>query len=177
MDDEARRQALLDRIEALRTRWHQLVEDVGADRLEVPGAMGAWTFKDVAAHVTAWRRRTVSRLEAAARGEPTPPNPWPAELGEDEDDPINAWLHDQTKDRPADQILADADRVYDDLIAAIRSLPLGATTDPHAIPSLGGQALVDADFSGHLVQHEADVRAWLAGEGHPTREAETTARG
>ena len=168
MDDEGRRQALLDRIDALRSRWHDLVADVGPDRLELPGAMGAWTFKDVAAHVTAWRRRTVSRLEAAARGEPTPPNPWPAELGEDEDDPINAWLHDQSKDRPADQVLADADRVYDDLIAAIRSLPLEVATDPNAIPSLGGQALVDADFSGHLALHEADVRSWLATEAGTT---------
>ena len=41
--------------------------------LEQPGAMGDWTFKDVAAHLTAWRRRTVVRLEAAARGEAEPP--------------------------------------------------------------------------------------------------------
>jgi len=161
MDDEARREALIQRVSATRDRWRRLVADVGPDRLEEPGAMGDWTFKDVAAHVTAWRRRTVRRLEAAGRGEPEPPLPWPAELGEDEDDPINAWIHEQTKDRPADELLAEADAIYDDFVAAIRALPLDAVTDPRRFAWLGGGALADADFGGHLDIHEPDVRAWL----------------
>src|SRR5215212_9030215 len=123
MDDEARREALLERDHAVRARWRRLVADVGPDRLEEPGAMGDWTFKDVAAHLTAWRRRTVNRLEAAARGQPEPRPPWPAELGEDEDDPINAWIHDQTRDRPAADLLREADAIYDEFIAAIKALP------------------------------------------------------
>src|SRR3954463_1532645 len=114
MTDEARREQVIAGIEAVRQRWRALVADVGPNRLEQPGAMGDWTFKDVAAHLTAWRRRTVARLEAAARGEPEPPAPWSAELpGDAEDDPINDWIHERTKDRPAAELLAEADAVYD----------------------------------------------------------------
>jgi hypothetical protein len=162
VSDEADREALIERIEGVRERWRRLVADVGPDRVEQPGAMGDWTFKDVAAHLTAWRRRTVARLEAAARGEPEPPPPWPAELGGAEDDPINAWIHDRTKDRPASELLADADAVYDDFIAAVRSLPLDAVTSPGRYPGLEGQSLAAADFGGHLDEHEPDVRRWLA---------------
>jgi hypothetical protein len=129
--------------------------------MEQPGAMGEWTFKDVAAHLTGWRRRTVMRLEAAARGEPEPPNPWPAELGDAEDDSINAWLHDQTKDRPLAEVLADADAVYDNFIAAIEALPIDLVTDPNRFHWMEGESLADGDFSGHLDEHEPDVRAWL----------------
>ena len=160
MGDEARREALIERIDGVRERWRRLVADVGPDRLEQPGAMGEWTFKDVAAHLTAWRRRTVDRLDAAVHGAAEPPPRWPAELGSTEDDPINAWIHDQTKDRPASELLAEADAVYDDFIAAIRALPIDAVTDPDRFPWLGG-ALADADFGGHLDEHEPSVRRWL----------------
>ena len=159
--DEARRDALIRNVEGVRDRWRRLVDDVGPNRLDEPGAMGDWTFKDVAAHLTAWRRRTVSRLEAAGSGAPEPPPPWPAELGSDEDDPINAWIHDQTKDRPAAELLVAADAIYDDFVAAIRALPIDAVTDAQRFPWLGGAALADADFGGHLDEHEPDVRRWL----------------
>ena len=161
MTDEARRDALIERIEGVRDRWRGLVAEVGPDRLEEPGAMGDWTFKDVAAHLTAWRRRTVDRLEAAARGEPEPAPRWPADLGSEEDDPINAWIHDQTKDRPASELLAEADDIYREFVAAVRALPIGAVTDPARFPWLGGEALADVDFGGHLAEHEPDIRRWL----------------
>ena len=172
MNDEARRTALIDRIEATRERWRRLVADVGPDRLEQPGAMGDWTFKDVAAHLTAWRRRTVARLDAAARGEAEPPPPWSNDVGGDaEDDPINAWIHERTADRPAAELLAQADAVYDELVAAIRALPIDAVTDPTRFRWLEGEALADTDFGGHLDAHEPDVRAWLAGGGDRTASA------
>ena len=168
MNDEARRDALIERIDEVRDRWRRLVRDVGPDRLEEPGAMGDWTFKDVAAHLTAWRRRTVGRLAAAARGEPEPPPPWSAELpGDAEDDPINDWIHEQTKDRPAGELVAEADAVYDDFVAAIRALPIGMVTDAHRFAWLEGAALADSDFGGHLDEHEPGVRAWLARVGGP----------
>ncbi len=162
MTDEARREALLDRIGEVRNRWRRLVADVGPNRLEEPGAMGDWTFKDVAAHLTAWRRRTVDRLQAAGRGEAEPAPPWPASLGAEEDDPINAWIHDQTKDRPAQELLAEADAIYDDFLAAIRGLPIDAVTDRARFSWLEGESLAESDFGGHLDEHEPDVRAWLA---------------
>jgi hypothetical protein len=44
--------------------------------------------KDIVAHLTGWNRNLAARIQAAHRGEPQPPPPWPAHL-EAEDD-INA---------------------------------------------------------------------------------------
>jgi hypothetical protein len=163
MAGEESREALIEHIEGVRERWRRLIADVGPDRLEEPGAMGDWTFKDVAAHLTTWRRRTVNRLNAAARGEPEPPNFWPDDLGDSEDDTINAWIHDQTKHRPAAELLAESDAVYEDFVAAVRALPIEAITDPNRFAWMNGEALADSDFGGHLGEHEPDVRRWLAG--------------
>ena len=162
MTDDAARARLIAHIRGVQERWRRLVADVADERMEEPGAMGEWTFKDVAAHLTGWRRRTVLRIEAAARGEPTPPNPWPADLGDEEDDTINAWMHEGSQDRPLGELLAEADSVYDDFVAAVEALPADIITDPNGFDWLEGVALADADFNGHLDEHEPDVRRWLA---------------
>ncbi len=64
---------LLASIEGERDAWNALVSEVGEGRMEEPGPMGAWTFKDLAAHLTGWRERTIGRIEAAGRSEPEPP--------------------------------------------------------------------------------------------------------
>ena len=162
MTDDAARARLIAHIRGVQERWRRLVAQVGEERMEEPGAMGDWTFKDVAAHLTGWRRRTVLRIEAAARGEPPPPNPWPADLGDEEDDTINAWMHERSKDRPLGEVLAEADSVYDDFVAAVETLRADIITDPNGLDWLEGVALADADFNGHLDEHEPDVRRWLA---------------
>jgi hypothetical protein len=163
MDDDPR-DRLVERIEVTRERWRRLVAEVGEDRMELPGAMGEWTFKDVASHLGAWRRRTIERLEAAGRGEPAPAPPWASDLGDRdvEDDPINDWIHERTKDLPVSEALVEVDGGYDAFIAAVKALPVDDAIDPARFDWLEGVALVDIDPGGHLDTHEPDVRRWLA---------------
>lgn len=154
----------LDAIAEERVAWSDLVAAVGPDRMLEPGPMGDWTFKDLAAHLTGWRERTIARLEAAGRGEPEPPAPWPAALTED--DAINDWIQAQHQDRSVSDVLADADASYLRLSMAVQSLPTAALWDPSFFPwtegNAIGQAIVDRSLFGHLHdEHAPDVRAWL----------------
>ena len=147
--------------------WRDLAAEVGPDRYAEPGPMGAWSFGDMAGHLAGWRNRTIGRLEAAGRGEPEPPPPWPRELeaAEDDDETINAWIHEQHAGRSPEQLVADYDASYDRLIAALDALPDDTLTDPAAFPWVG-QPLVEVDFTGHLHdEHVPSVRAWLDGSG------------
>jgi hypothetical protein len=140
--------------------WRDLAERVGPDRYAEPGPMGAWSFGDMAGHLVGWRNRTIARLEAFARGEPEPPNPWPAELDGD-DDVINDWIHDQHAGRTPEQLVADYDASYDRVVAALERVPDAKLTDPNALEWVGS-ALVDADFTDHLhEEHVPSVEAWL----------------
>ena len=150
-----------DKLRADQRFWRDLVAEVGPDRYGEPGPMGEWTFGDLAGHLLGWRNRTIARLEAAGHGEPEPPNPWPAEL--DDDDIINDWIHEQHAGRPPEQLVEDYDASYDRLIRAHDSIPDEKLTDPNAMP-WAGEALVDVDFTDHLHdEHVSSVRAWLDG--------------
>src|SRR5690349_5003052 len=121
MDAAQAKADVLARIEAARAEWQGLVAEVGEGRMEQPGPMGEWTFKDLAAHLTGWRERTIARLEAAGQGEEAPPPQWPRHLNDD--DAINTWIYEQNRDRPLKDVLADADRSFERLAAAIAALP------------------------------------------------------
>ncbi|MBA2521077.1 MAG: ClbS/DfsB family four-helix bundle protein [Chloroflexia bacterium] len=157
-------------IEQERAAWHDLIAEVGEARMEEPGPMGEWTFKDLAAHLTGWRSRSLDRLEAEAGGEPEPAPPWPPELHDD--DPINDWIREQNRHRPAGDVLADADATFDRLRRAVEALPEEAVWSPDHFPwtegAAIGQAIVDRTFFGHFhEEHEPAVRAWLSSVNHP----------
>jgi uncharacterized damage-inducible protein DinB len=152
-------QLVITRIRQERDRWHALAAEVGEDRMEEPGPMGEWTFKDLAGHLLGWRERTIARIEAGP--DSNPPTPWPADL--QTDDEINAWIYEQHRDRPLRDVLNDLDQSYDRLISAIQMTPEGHLTSPGRFDWTGDQRLFEVDFSDHLYEeHEPSVRAWLA---------------
>jgi len=155
------RKSLLERIRREQGLWRDLVRDVGRERMNEPGPMGAWTFQDLVSHLAGWRNRTLSRLEAAANGRAEPPAPWPAEMKDD--DTINAWIREHDRARSLDDVLSDYDRSFDRLVAIATALPDDALTTPGRFGWMGDVALVDAPLFGHLHdEHEPAIRAWLA---------------
>jgi len=149
-------------IRADRATWRALVAEVGRDRMNEPGPMGEWTFGDLAGHLAGWRNWRSTLFEAAARGEPEPPSPWPAELEEDDD--INDWIHAHDRDRSADDLVADYDGSFERLAAAIEAVPEAMLSDPKAFAWTGGEPFLNGDPTSHLHdEHLPAVRAWLAG--------------
>ena len=153
----------LERIAAERRYWRDLVAEVGEDRMDEPGPMGQWTFKDLAAHLLGWRQRMIARLEAAVAGEREPAPAWPADLSDDE---VNEWLHERDRDRPLREVLDDVDRSYDRIERAVAALPDDVVTDRSAFRWLGGESLAEAALFSHLhEEHEASIREWLRTRG------------
>ena len=152
---------VLERIEVERVLWRGLVEEVGADRMDEPGPMGEWSFKDLASHLLGWRNRSIARYEAAAAGLPEPASPWPPEL--DDDDEINTWFHERDASRPARDVLDEVDQSYARLAAAIDALPTEMVVERDVFPWLEGASIAEVDLFGHLHdEHEASIREWLA---------------
>lgn len=143
-------------------KWQALLDEIGTARMDEPGVAGAWSIKDIVAHLTGWRRRTVARLQAAQRGEPEPPPPWPAHLKTD--DEINAWIYESNHARPVRQVLDDSDQVFQQVLAAIEGLPDHVLADtPRYLLWMEGKPLNAAVFFAHFhEEHEPDIRAWMA---------------
>ena len=158
-----RRAELVQELNSEQQAWEALLAEIGPDRMEEAGVAGAWSIKDVVAHLTAWRRRTVGRLEAVARGRPEPAHEWPAELHED--DEINAWFHERDRDKSLRQTLAESRGVFEQLVSAIEKLPEDVLDHPERLPWWQGAPVSGAAFFAHFHdEHEADMRAWLSGQ-------------
>jgi hypothetical protein len=142
--------------------WQELVDQIGLEHMDQPGVAGHWSIKDIVAHLTGWRRRTVARLQAAGHGDPEPSPPWPAHL--QTDDEINAWIYEMNHERPVGEVLDESQQVFEQLLSAIESLPDQAFTDVQRYrPWWEGSSLTSEAFFGHFhEEHEPDMRAWLA---------------
>jgi uncharacterized protein (TIGR03083 family) len=153
------RAELLQTIERERAAWRALLAEIGEERMQEPGPMGAWTFKDLTAHLLAWDERLLARIEAGPDGTPAPA-PRPASL--EGDDAINAWIQAHYRDRPLRDVLADMDGSYARLAALIEAMPEDQLLTPGRFDFMEGRALVEGAFFGHLhEEHEPAIRAWL----------------
>lgn len=168
MDQLNTREALLEAVQKLRAYLESFISQVSNERMEEPGSFGDLAFKDVIAHLTAWRQVTVARLEGGVHRE-EPVFPWPAHLNEEPDtDEINRWFYETNRNKPIAEILRESGETFDRALRAIAELPEDDLLQPNRFSWLGAWRLGPATVSGMLLHyhedHEPEIRAWLARE-------------
>lgn len=141
--------------------FEALLDEIGEEHMTQPDVAGGWSIKDIVAHLTGWRHRTVARFQAALRQESSFSPPWPAHL--ETDDEINAWIYAANKDRPLSDVLAESRAVFQQLVETLSAFPEAELLDPKRFAWLEGEPLSGAAFFSHFHdEHEADMRAWLS---------------
>ena len=151
---------LLNEMKDEQAYFEALLDEIGEEHMTQPDVAGGWSIKDIVAHLTSWRSRTVARFQAALRHEPTPPTPWPSHL--QTDDEINAWIYAANKDRPLSDVLAESRAVFGQLVDTLSAFPEAELLDPKRFAWSEGEPLSGAAFFDHFhEEHELDMRAWL----------------
>ena len=155
------KQQLIEWIDEEHAGWEALLKAIGTGRLEILGVTDQWTMKDTIAHLTTWWQREVGRLASLARGERPVDHPSQADVAV-----INRWIHLVNRDRPAGDVLRDAESAWQDLQARVQALPeavlMGGKQLDWTEGRSAGQAVV-GDFLQHFhEEHEQPIREWLA---------------
>lgn len=148
-------EALLEKLDAARSRFHESLELVDVDLVTVPGVVNDWSVRDVVVHVAAWDEHGTEALALAAAGK-----------GE-----LFAYSTDDT-DSMNERILAegrtlspaDALQREDAAFGAFRDAI--ATLDPVLLSHrLGnGHSVEDViryDGADHYAEHTDHLRAWF----------------
>lgn len=153
---------LISWLQAEYRQWEAFLEQIGPERMEQPGVTGNWSIKDIVAHLTGWNRWLVARLNAARDDEPQPSPRWPASL--QNDDEINAWIYENSRDQSLQDVLAESRQVFQQLVATVERFPDDLTIDPsYRIVRFGDQRFSVSEFFDHFHDdHEPDMRAWLS---------------
>src|SRR5438067_12800425 len=85
---------LLAEMQSEQAAWLALLDEIGEENMTQPEVAGGWSIKDIVAHITGWRRRTVLRFQAALDPTVDMTPYWPGELDEaDAVDQTNAWTY------------------------------------------------------------------------------------
>jgi hypothetical protein len=155
---------LLDDLHSEQASFEALLDEIGEQSMAQPGVAGDWSIKDVVAHLTGWRRRSVARFQAALRHEPMPAPDWPSHLHpDDEVDDINAWIYAANRDKSIADVRRESRETFDQLVETLAAFPEADLHDPARFPWLAGETWNGAAFFGHFHdEHESDMRAWLA---------------
>lgn len=165
VEQRMKKSDLLEGLREKNRQWEALLGSIDPARMEQPGANGDWSMKDLIAHLTGWNHRLVHHLQAALRGEPEPPPPWPAHLHDE--DAINAWIYETNRGRSLRAILEETRQVNQRILALMESLPEDAQVERvepyYYLVWIGGTRFPPGEFFDHFQDdHAANVRAWLA---------------
>ncbi len=153
---------LMSELKQENTDWQALLDAIGEANMTQPEVAGGWSIKDIVAHITEWRRRTVKRFQIIRNPNVDLTPHWPKALQDDDVDKINAWFYEVNRDRPLTDVLDDSREVIQQLIDAIDALSDDDFQDPRIVAWLDGEQLTGAYLFGHFhEEHEADMRAWL----------------
>src|SRR5437764_15321959 len=111
---------LLTEVRKEEAAWEALLDEIGEAHMTQPEVAGGWSIKDIVAHLTGWRRRSVRRFQALLKHETEFSPPWPPELRED--DEINAWIYESNRDRPLADVLRESRDVFQQLVETLDAI-------------------------------------------------------
>jgi hypothetical protein len=155
--------ALLDLLRREKAHWEALLQLVSEEEMLLPGVTGDWTFKDVVAHLTVWRKRTVARFIGAQQGGEVPPPEFPTDLKNALE--VNEWMYRVNRDRPLAEVLAESQAVWEQLVDIVEALPEADLFERRRYEWMQGRALGPGNLFWsfeHLHEHAAHINDWLA---------------
>jgi hypothetical protein len=112
---------LIERTQVERKRFQELLGQLSEEQMLQPNVQGAWSVKDIVAHVIDWEERMIRWLGEGMRGE-TPVMPAPGLTWQDLDK-LNEQTYQAHKDDPLAQVLADFERLEASVLEAIQAVP------------------------------------------------------
>ncbi|MBK7702445.1 MAG: DinB family protein [bacterium] len=145
------RARLLDRLDAA---WRDLLDSYAgladADLL-APGVTGAWSVRDIVAHVSVWEEEALKHLPLVLEGE-RPPRYLTTYGGIDA---FNALMIERLRGLPLPGVLRRRDDVHRRLVAYLETVPA-----EQCVRETRFRRRLRLDTFGHYPKHAAGIRAW-----------------
>lgn len=167
---------LLEAMRAERARLDALFDRIPEPRWELPGAMGAWTVKDMLAHLLCYETWIAAQVDPTQRAS-LPTEVINDHMGETEE--RNQVYYQLYKDRPVREVRAEARQVFERLLAAVENvseealnIPMAFDADNNINPTTWDAPpepllwplwkWVSYESYEHYPDHIPDLEAWAA---------------
>jgi hypothetical protein len=154
LKDPKSKAELIQAVHAARNEWDTLIAH---HLLSEPVTSGSWSIKDIIAHVTEYDRWLSLGLAMRLQ---KPPQIWLNDISLDE---FNAVLHQQIADRNPDGILADSNRVFQDLSYEVEAHSEDYLFGTHHVEGVADDVIpfqiLKSESYGHYYDHIPAIRA------------------
>jgi hypothetical protein len=156
MSTPDRKGEILERVRSTHGEFALSLAQIAPDRMTQPGVNGEWTVKDVLAHITWWEQHLLRRLRTGQDDLYTP-DVDPRETTRE----ANAATFAASRERPLDDVRAEFDASYRELLAVLEALPMQVAAQDEVYEAIG------ADTFEHYPDHTEMLRAWLTAASSP----------
>lgn len=119
MNDNLSKPQLLESLKSRRAEWDALLASVDEERMDIPGAAGPWSVKDIVSHITAYERWLVEWLTAASQYSFPALSP----LDDADVERRNARMYEMTRFMSSPDVMNDARQAFAELLEIIKALP------------------------------------------------------
>jgi len=152
-----KREKLVERVRAARSRWNEILARVPAERLTETGVTGEWSVKDIVAHITWFERQMIGMIEAKAFTG--------SELWELPPHERNNEIFKLNRHRGLTQITTEANLVFGVLVDQLMALSDQDLEDPKSFPGMPDDWVPGDIFaqntSEHYEAHAEGLERWL----------------
>jgi len=145
------KQQVLKRLQQAWAAFQESYAGLSDAELMEPGVTGAWSVRDIIAHVTWWEEEALTHLPLVLAGG-KPPRYSVTHGGIDA---FNARMTEQRKHVSLAQVLEQQDEVHRRLVAFVADVP-----DEQATGETRFRRRLRLDTYGHYPKHAAAIRAW-----------------
>jgi hypothetical protein len=149
------KQELLDEAAFQFQAFHEAIHGLNEDHLTLP-CLGAWSIRDIMAHMSGWHRELIPALERLALGQ----RPFPEGASYDDIDAWNARFVAASRDVEVTDVLLDLDRSHERFLHAAALVP-----EERYAPGKTAWRIVDLNSAHHYREHADEIRAWRASRG------------
>ncbi len=151
---------LLQRIQAERATYDELLASIDPGRMSEQGLDGEWSVKDVkdvVAHVAWYEREMIGPIKARAL---IGSDMWDLDLDE-----RNEAILEENHKRSAEEILAESRQVYSELLSQLATLDDEDLLDPGRFAGMPQEwipwQVIASNTYEHYPEHVAQIKAWL----------------
>lgn len=148
---------LVNILRSERYEWNKLIDAVGEVRMQLPGVVGAWSVKDLIAHITWAEHETLLIIENRMKESSAL---WYVDQGERKE-----IVYQQNRERPLDDVLAEAHAVFEELVSNIEGLKEEAIHDASYFQDMPAEwvpwQVIAANTYFHYRAHAPELRVWL----------------
>lgn len=120
MTKQTSKDQLLKDIHTERNRLHKLLSTLAKSEMEQTGIIGAWSVKDILAHLVAWERFLIDWYQAGIQG--CAPIITPVGMSKKMIDDLNQDIFEKNQNRPLDEILSEFYATYEEVLNVLETI-------------------------------------------------------